>query len=83
MEIKDIIVECLTKLIIMKKSLLFIATCCIAMGAMAQQWAGSTTTSDTIYRYGLTQIIPTQNNQPFLNLTNSSRSEERRVGKEC
>ncbi|MBP5370548.1 MAG: hypothetical protein J6Y55_01355 [Bacteroidales bacterium] len=48
----------------MKKVLFFFVSCCVAMGAMAQQWAGSTTTSDTIYRYGVTQIRPTTTGNP-------------------
>jgi len=42
-----------------------------ALFADAQQWAGSTTTSDTIYRYGMTRILPTQNIKPYLDITNS------------
>ena len=52
------------KFLIMKKVLFFFVSCCMAMGAMAQQWAGSTTTSDTIYRYGVTQIRPTTTGNP-------------------
>ncbi len=42
-----------------------------ALFAGAQQWSGSTTTSDTIYRYGMTRILPTQNIKPYLDITNS------------
>jgi len=58
------------KFLIMKKVLFFFVSWCVAMGAMAQQWAGSTTTSDTIYRYGVTQIRPTSNGNPYVQIKN-------------
>ncbi|MBQ3677145.1 MAG: hypothetical protein II926_07270 [Bacteroidales bacterium] len=55
----------------MKKVLFFFVSWCVAMGAMAQQWAGSSTTSDTIYRYGITQIRPTSNGNPYVQIKNN------------
>ena len=42
-----------------------------ALFADAQQWSGSTTTADTIYRYGLMQIRPTANGEHFVQIKNS------------
>ncbi|MBP5372386.1 MAG: hypothetical protein J6Y55_10765 [Bacteroidales bacterium] len=48
------------------KRLLFVAFLGMsALLAHAQQWAGSTTTSDTIYRYGVTKMMPTTTGVPF------------------
>ncbi|MBP5371437.1 MAG: hypothetical protein J6Y55_05875 [Bacteroidales bacterium] len=48
------------------KRLLFVAFLGMsALVAHAQQWAGSTTTSDTIYRYGVTKMMPTTTGVPF------------------
>ena len=53
----------------------FLLTTFLGMSALfagAQQWSGSTTTSNEIYRYGQTSIIPTENFQPYMTLTNTS-----------
>jgi hypothetical protein len=48
------------------KKLFFVAILGMsALLAHAQQWAGSTTTSDTIYRYGVTKMMPTTTGVPF------------------
>jgi len=48
------------------KKLFFVAILGMsALVAHAQQWAGSTTTSDTIYRYGVTQMRPTTTHVPY------------------
>ena len=55
----------------MKRILL---TAFLGMSALfvnAQQWSGSTTTTDTIYRYGLTQIRPTTNGEPYVQIKNN------------
>ncbi|MBP5584007.1 MAG: hypothetical protein J6X43_08665, partial [Bacteroidales bacterium] len=39
--------------------------------ADAQQWSGSSTTSDTIYRNGMVQMLPTSSNVPFSEWTPS------------
>ena len=55
------------------KKLIFVAILGMsALMAHAQQWAGSTTTSDTIYRYGVTQIRPTTTGNPYVQIENSS-----------
>ena len=54
------------------KKLLFVAILGMsALVAHAQQWAGSSTTSDTIYRYGITQIRPTSNGNPYVQIKNN------------
>ncbi|MBR5433234.1 MAG: hypothetical protein IK117_02225 [Bacteroidales bacterium] len=64
----------------MKKVLFLFASCCMAMGAMAQQWAGSSTTSDTIYRYGMVQIRPTSNALPYVQIKNNEISVRKSYG---
>lgn len=55
----------------MKKILL---TAFLGMSALlvnAQQWAGSTTTADTIYRDGIVQIRPMANGEPYVQIKNT------------
>ena len=63
------------------KRLLFVAFLGMsALVAHAQQWAGSTTTSDTIYRYGVTQIRPTSNALPYVQIKNNEISVRKSYG---
>ena len=65
------------------KRLLFVAFLGMsALLAHAQQWAGSTTTSDTIYRYGVTQIRPTSNALPYVQIKNNEISVRKSYGTE-
>ena len=43
-----------------------------ALFADAQQWSGSTTTADTIYRNGMVQMLPNADNVPFSEWTPSA-----------
>ncbi len=55
------------------KKLFFVAILGMsALVAHAQQWAGSSTTSDTIYRYGVTKMMPTTTGVPFSEWSPSS-----------
>ncbi|MCQ2606630.1 MAG: hypothetical protein MJ204_08865 [Bacteroidales bacterium] len=49
----------------MKKFLLCIVTSVMAMGAVAQQWSGSSTTSGTINRTGTVQLLPETTGVPY------------------
>lgn len=63
------------------KKLLFVAILGMsALVAHAQQWAGSSTTSDTIYRYGITQIRPTSNALPYVQIKNNEISVRKSYG---
>ncbi|MCQ2607720.1 MAG: hypothetical protein MJ197_03430 [Bacteroidales bacterium] len=61
----------------MRKILLCIATSVIAMGAVAQQWSGSSTTSGTINRTGTVQILPTQNAKPYIKIDSTIQITEK------
>jgi len=39
--------------------------------AQAQQWTGSTTTSDAISRFGQVNILPTANSLPYTQIKNT------------
>ncbi|MBR7036145.1 MAG: hypothetical protein IKI25_10350 [Bacteroidales bacterium] len=55
------------------KKLFFVAILGMsALVAHAQQWAGSSTTSYTIYRYGVTKMMPTTTGVPFSEWSPSS-----------
>ena len=53
----------------MKKIFLIFTTGVLAIGAMAQQWSGSTTTSGTISRNGIVQMLPDSSGVPYAELT--------------
>lgn len=56
----------------MKKIFLSVICVLLAGMVMAQQWAGGSTTSDTIYRFGITRIIPDTVCEPYVELTSEA-----------
>jgi len=56
----------------MKKIFFILLLSNITLYSYSQQWAGSTTTSGVINRFGTTQIIPTTSGSPYVEIANSS-----------
>ena len=53
----------------------FLLTAFLGMSALfvnAQQWSGSTTTADTIYRYGIADFRPTLDGNPYVQISNEN-----------
>ena len=68
--------------IFLQKNYPFLFCILAVITAVAQQWAGSTTTTDTITRFGVSEIIPDTISVPYTELVSSGVTVYQRYGEQ-
>ena len=66
-----VFIKTILKIFFIKRTFTFFASFIIVATTIAQQWAGSSTTADTIYRHGMVRMMPDSVGAPFSEWTPS------------